>query len=143
MAVVDSLLTGYERNLDEVRGAVDFHHVDIRDFDALWRKAMKGIDVVFHEAAIPSVPQLDQRPGALARRQYQRHIQRSACGAKEAGVRRVIYAWRRRQPMADTLVLPKVETMAGGAEIALYAAQKLMGEYYMSVWASCFGIETD
>src|SRR5580693_9437320 len=61
VAVVDNLLTGYERNLDELRGAVDFHRVDIRDFEAL-RKAMEGADVVFHEAAIPSVPRSIQEP---------------------------------------------------------------------------------
>ncbi len=43
VAVVDSLLTGYERNLDEVRGAVDFHKVDIRDCDAV-RKAIEGVE---------------------------------------------------------------------------------------------------
>src|SRR5258708_3985218 len=55
VVVVDNLLTGHERNLDEVRGCVDLHRVDVRDYDSL-RQAMAGIEVVFHEAAIPSVP---------------------------------------------------------------------------------------
>src|ERR1700691_1843241 len=61
VVVVDNLLTGYERNLDEVRGSFDFHRVDIRDYEAL-RKAMDGIDVVFHDAAIPSVPRSIDEP---------------------------------------------------------------------------------
>ena len=44
-----------ERNLDDVRGRIDFDRVDIRDFEAL-NRAMRDVDVVFHEAAIPSVP---------------------------------------------------------------------------------------
>jgi len=138
VAVVDNLLTGYERNLDEVRGGVDFHRVDIRDFDAV-RKAMEGVEVVFHEAAIPSVPRSIKEPlpshdvninGTF-------NVLRAA---KEAGVRRVVYA-ASSSAYGDTLVLPKVETMLA-APRSPYAAQKLMGEYYMSVWASCFGIET-
>jgi UDP-glucose 4-epimerase len=138
VAVVDSLLTGYERNLDEVRGAVDFHRVDIRDFETL-RKAMEGIDVVFHEAAIPSVPRSIQDPVPS----HDVNINGTfnlLRAAKEAGVRRVIYA-ASSSAYGDTPVLPKVETMLASPK-SPYAAQKLMGEYYMSVWASCFGLET-
>jgi UDP-glucose 4-epimerase len=138
VAVVDSLLTGYERNLDEVRGSVDFHGVDIRDFEAL-RKAMEGIDVVFHEAAIPSVPRSikDPVPSHDVNINGTFNVLRAA---KEAGVRRVIYA-ASSSAYGDTPVLPKVETMLPSPK-SPYAAQKLMGEYYMSVWASCFGLET-
>src|SRR6185437_2973323 len=138
VAVVDSLLTGYERNLDEVRGAVDFHRVDIRDFDAV-RKAMEGIEVVFHEAAIPSVPRSikDPEPSHDVNINGTFNVLRAAQGA---GVRRVIYA-ASSSAYGDTPVLPKVETMLASPK-SPYAAQKLMGEYYMSVWASCFGLET-
>lgn len=138
VAVVDNLLTGHERNLDEVRGAVDFHRVDIRDYDAV-RRAMEGVNVVFHEAAIPSVPRSINEPvpshdvnvnGTF-------NVLRAA---KDAGVRRVVYA-ASSSAYGDTLVLPKVETMQTAPK-SPYAAQKLMGEYYMSVWASCFGLET-
>jgi UDP-glucose 4-epimerase len=138
VAVVDSLLTGYERNLDEVRGTVDFHLVDICDFEAL-RKAMEGIDVVFHEAAIPSVPRSIKEPVPS----HDVNINGTfnvLRAAKEAGVRRVIYA-ASSSAYGDTPVLPKVETMLASPK-SPYAAQKLMGEYYMSVWASCFGLET-
>ncbi len=138
VAVVDNLLTGFEKNLDEVRGAVDFHNVDIRDYDAV-RKAMSGIDIVFHEAAIPSVPRSinDPLPSHDVNVNGTFNVLRAA---KEAGVRRVIYA-ASSSAYGDTLVLPKVETMLAAPK-SPYAAQKLMGEYYMSVWASCFGLET-
>jgi UDP-glucose 4-epimerase len=138
VVVADNLMTGFERNLDEVRGAVDFHRIDIRDYDAL-RRAMEGIDVVFHEAAIPSVPRSINEPipshevnigGTF-------NVLRSA---KDAGVRRVVYA-ASSSAYGDTAVLPKVETMTPSPK-SPYAAQKLLGEHYMSVWASCFGLET-
>jgi UDP-glucose 4-epimerase len=138
VAVVDNLLTGYERNLEEVRGAIDFHRVDIRDFNALG-KTMEGVEVVFHEAAIPSVPRsIDEPvPSHDVNVNGTFNVLRAA---KDAGVRRVIYA-ASSSAYGDTLVMPKVETMLAAPK-SPYAAQKLMGEYYMSVWASCFGLET-
>ncbi len=138
VAVVDNLATGYGRNLDEVKGQVDFYKADIRDFNAV-RDAMTGVDVVFHEAAIPSVPRSIHEPVPS----HDTNINGTfnvLRAAKEAGVRRVIYA-ASSSAYGDTPVLPKVETMATSPK-SPYAAQKLMGEYYMSVWASCFGLET-
>jgi len=141
VVVVDNLLTGHARNLDEVRGAVDFHQVDIRAWDAL-RKTMQGsgaIDTVFHEAAIPSVPRSIHEPVPS----HEVNIDGTfnvLRAAKEAGVRRVIYA-ASSSAYGDTEELPKVETMTPHPK-SPYAAQKLLGEHYMSVWASCFGLET-
>lgn len=138
VAVVDNLLTGHERNLDEVRGSVDFHRVDIRDYDAL-RKAFEGVEVVFHEAAIPSVPRSIHEPVPS----HEVNIDGTfnvLRAAKEAGVRRVIYA-ASSSAYGDSEVLPKVETMRAQPK-SPYAAQKLMGEYYMSCWHSCYGLET-
>ena len=138
VVVVDNLLTGHERNLDEVRGDLDFHRVDIREYDAL-RQAMDGIDVVFHEAAIPSVPRSIHEPVPS----HEVNINGTfnvLRAAKEAGVRRVVYA-ASSSAYGDTEELPKVETMLPRPK-SPYAAQKLMGEHYMSVWTSCFGLET-
>jgi nucleoside-diphosphate-sugar epimerase len=138
VAVVDNLLTGHERNLTEVRGAVDFHRLDIRDYDAL-RQAMEGIEVVFHEAAIPSVPRSINEPVPS----HEVNIGGTfnvLRAAKDAGVRRVIYA-ASSSAYGDTDELPKVENMIPRPK-SPYAAQKLLGEHYMSVWASCFGVET-
>src|SRR5580658_4844550 len=138
VAVVDNLLTGYERNLEGIRGDFDFHRIDIRDYDPL-RQAMEGIDVVFHEAAIPSVPRSIHEPVPS----HEVNINGTfnvLRAAKEAGVRRVVYA-ASSSAYGDTEVLPKVETMSPSPK-SPYAAQKLLGEHYMSVWASCYGLET-
>lgn len=138
VAVVDNLLTGHEKNLNEVRGALDFHQVDIRDFDTL-RKTMDGIEVVFHEAAIPSVPRSIHEPVPS----HEININGTfnvLRAAKEAGVRRVIYA-ASSSAYGDSEVLPKVETMKPLPK-SPYAAQKLMGEYYLSAWHNCYGLET-
>lgn len=138
VTVVDNLLTGHERNLDEVRGNVDFRNVDIRDFDAL-RGAMEGAEIVFHEAAIPSVPRSinDPAPSHEVNVNGTFNVLRAAT---EARVRRVVYA-ASSSAYGDTEVLPKTETMLPQPK-SPYAAQKLLGEYYLSIWTSCFGLET-
>ena len=138
IVVVDNLFSGHLRNLDEVRGAIDFHQVDIRDYQAL-RNAMEGVEIVFHEAAIPSVPRSIDEPVPS----HEVNINGTfnvLQAAKEAGVRRVIYA-ASSSAYGDTVELPKVETMRPRPK-SPYAAQKLLGEHYMSVWASCFELET-
>ena len=138
VTVVDNLLTGHERNLDGVRGPLEFHRTDIRDYDALLR-SMHGTDIVFHEAAIPSVPRSIHEPVPS----HEININGTfnvLRAAKEAGVRRVIYA-ASSSAYGDTEELPKVETMTPHPK-SPYAAQKLLGEHYMSVWADCFALET-
>ena len=55
IAVIDNLLTGYKKNLDGLSREVEFHHFDIRNYDAI-APVIAGADTVFHLAAIPSVP---------------------------------------------------------------------------------------
>jgi UDP-glucose 4-epimerase len=100
---------------------------------------MQGAEFVFHEAAIPSVPRSIDQPVPS----HNTNINGTfnvLSAAQKAGVRRVVYA-ASSSAYGDTEVLPKVETMQPLPK-SPYAAQKLMGEYYMSVWASCFGMET-
>ena len=59
--VIDNLLTGHERNLAEVRSRIKFHQADIRDPAAIG-PLIRGADVVFHLAAIPSVPRSIDEP---------------------------------------------------------------------------------
>ena len=116
----------------------NFISIDIRDYEAL-RSAMTGVEMVFHEAAIPSVPRSIREPVPS----HDVNINGTfnvLRAAQDAGVRRVVYA-ASSSAYGDTPVLPKVETMQTSPK-SPYAAQKLMGEYYMSVWASCFGLET-
>jgi nucleoside-diphosphate-sugar epimerase len=138
VTVIDNLLTGHEKNLAEVRQSVDFHNADICDYDAI-ADAMAGADVVFHEAAIPSVPRSinDPVPSHNVNINGTFNVLRAAVKGK---VRRVVYA-ASSSAYGDTLVLPKVETMLPSPK-SPYALQKLTGEYYLSVFASCYGLET-
>ena len=138
VVVLDNFVTGHRSNLNEVRGPLDLVEADIRNFDAI-TPHFRGIDVVFHEAAIPSVPRSikDPVPSHECNVNGTFNVLRAAA---DAGVRRAVYA-ASSSAYGDTAVLPKVETMTP-CPLSPYAAQKLMGEHYMSVWASCFGIET-
>ena len=138
VAVVDNLLTGHRKNLEEIRTQVELHLVDICNYADV-HEALKGADTVFHLAAIPSVPRSikDPVPSHEVNINGTFNVLRAA---HENGVRRVVYA-ASSSAYGDTDVLPKVETMQARPK-SPYAAQKLMGEYYCSVFSSCFGLET-
>lgn len=138
VCVIDNLLTGYARNLDEVRTRIQFHHADVRDAAAIAPVFQKG-DIVFHLAAIPSVPRSIVEPVAS----HQVNIDGTFNvfhAAAQAGARRIVYA-ASSSAYGDTPTLPKTESMLPQPK-SPYAAQKLMGEYYGSVFHSCFGLET-
>jgi nucleoside-diphosphate-sugar epimerase len=138
VAVIDNLLTGKESNLDAVRDRIEFHRVDICDVAAL-SPVMFGADVVYHLAAIPSVPRSidDPVPSHEVNIDGTFNVFHAASGA---GVRRVIYA-ASSAAYGDSETLPKIETMLPRPK-SPYAVQKLLGEYYASVFHSCFGLET-
>lgn len=138
VTVIDNLLTGHQRNLEEVRQSVDVVRADIRNFDEI-AAAVKGAEVVFHEAAIPSVPRSiqDPVPSHDVNINGTFNVLRAA---KEGGVKRLVYA-ASSSAYGDTLVLPKVESMTPKPK-SPYALQKLTGEYYANLFSTCFGLET-
>jgi UDP-glucose 4-epimerase len=138
VAVIDNLLTGYEKNLAEVRDRIQFHNIDVCNAAAL-APVMQGADTVFHLAAIPSVPRSikDPVPSHEVNINGTFNVLRAASDAK---VRRVVYA-ASSSAYGDTETLPKTETMLPRPK-SPYAVQKLLGEYYASVFHSCFGLET-
>ncbi len=138
VAVIDNLSTGHERNLEEVRGRVDLHPVDIRCYDAI-EPVVRGAEIVFHLAAIPSVPRSIQDPVPSHETNIDGTFQVFRASAA-GGVKRVFYA-ASSSAYGDTEVLPKVETMTPRPK-SPYALQKLVGEYYAAVFAGCFGLET-
>ncbi|HTP87863.1 MAG TPA: SDR family oxidoreductase [Bryobacteraceae bacterium] len=138
VTVIDNLLTGHERNLEGVRGSIDFRKLDIRDYDAI-APLIRGADTVFHLAAIPSVPRSISEPVLSHEVNIDGTFQVLRASA-DGGVRRFVYA-ASSSAYGDTEVLPKSEDMLPQPK-SPYAAQKLMGEYYASVFASCFGVET-
>lgn len=138
VVVIDNLLTGRERNLEEVRERVEFHRADIRDVTAI-APVIRGADVVFHLAAIPSVPRSidDPVPSHEVNIDGTFNVFRAAA---EGGVGRVVYA-ASSSAYGDSESLPKVETMVPRPK-SPYAVQKLLGEYYASAFYTCFGLET-
>jgi UDP-glucose 4-epimerase len=138
IVVLDNVLTGHEENLDEVRSAIDLQRADIRNYGEI-APILKGADVVFHEAAIPSVPRSihDPVPSHEVNIDGTFNVLRAAA---EGGAKRVVYA-ASSSAYGDTEVLPKVETMTPRPK-SPYALQKLVGEYYAQIFASTFGIET-
>jgi UDP-glucose 4-epimerase len=137
VVVIDNLLTGRQENLDEVRPFIEYHAADVCDYAAI-AAILRGADVVFHEAAIPSVPRSIQDPVPSHEVNINGTFQ--VLRAAAAGnVGRVVYA-ASSSAYGDAEVLPKVETMRPQPK-SPYALQKLAGEYYCRVFADCFGLE--
>jgi UDP-glucose 4-epimerase len=138
VGAIDNLLTGNEENLAGVPGSVELHRADIRRFEEI-APIVRGADTVFHLAAIPSVPRsiADPVPSHETNIDGTFNVLR-ACA--EGGVRRVFYA-ASSSAYGDTEVLPKIETMTPRPK-SPYALQKLTGEYYAGIFASCFSLET-
>jgi UDP-glucose 4-epimerase len=138
VSVVDNLATGHPKNLAEVADRIDFHQADIRHFESI-APLFRSIDYVFHLGALPSVPKSILDPVAS----HETNINGTfnvLRAAAEAKVRRLIYA-ASSSAYGDTEVLPKAEDMTPRPK-SPYAVQKLLGEYYASVFPECFGLET-
>jgi nucleoside-diphosphate-sugar epimerase len=136
--IIDNFVTGNRENLEEISGDFDFIEGDLND-DAALAPAIANVDIVFHEAALPSVPRSVDNP----RETHQACVNATfnlLVNAKESGVRRVIYA-ASSSAYGDQPTLPKVETM-NPDPLSPYAAAKLMGEYYCRVFSQVYGLET-
>jgi nucleoside-diphosphate-sugar epimerase len=138
VCVVDNFLTGHESNLSDIRSQIELDQSDISDYPAV-AAALRGADVVFHLAAIPSVPRSIEEP-ELSHRVNIDGTFNVLRASVEAKVQRVVYA-ASSSAYGDSDVLPKVESMPPRPK-SPYAVQKLAGEYYSSVFHSCFGLET-
>ena len=138
VAILDNLVTGFRENLEEIDGDFDFIEGDLND-DAALQKAIEGTEIVFHQAALPSVPRSVEDPAET----HQACVNGTfnlLVKAKDAGVRRVVYA-ASSSAYGDQPTLPKVETMRP-EPLSPYAAAKLMGEYYCGVFNRVYGLET-
>ena len=136
--VLDNLSTGRRGNLDHLADQVEFVEADLGDHDAT-RRAVEGVGVVFHEAAIPSVPRSVEEP----RLNHAANVDGTfnlLMAAREAGVRRVVYA-ASSSAYGETEALPKTEDMLP-SPLSPYAAAKLFGEYYCQVFTRVYGLET-
>lgn len=136
--ILDDLSTGHRENLEEIGGDIEFIQGSVADQDLLL-KAFEDVELVYHEAAIPSVPRSVEAP-------RQTHIA-SVDGtfslllaARERKVRRVVYA-ASSSAYGDQPTLPKSEQMAPDP-LSPYAVAKLVGEYYCKVFTRVYGLET-
>ena len=135
---IDNLSTGKRENLAEVLKHMDFRQADILDLDAA-REACSGVDYVFHEAAIPSVPKSILDPLGSNRANVDGTVN-LLVAARDAKVKRVVYA-ASSSAYGDTPTLPKREDMSPNP-ISPYAVAKLASEHYMISFYRCYGLET-
>lgn len=136
--VVDNLLTGKKSNLADIIDRLEFMEADMGDEDTA-RSAMKNIDVVFHQGALPSVPRSVDDPASTHKHCVDATFT-LLLAARDAGIRRFVYA-SSSSAYGDTPALPKLETMPP-QPLSPYAVGKLVGEYYCSVFYQVFGLET-
>jgi nucleoside-diphosphate-sugar epimerase len=139
--ILDDFSSGRRENVDALRaGAGQLEVLTGTVVDpATVAGAMKGVEVVFHEAAIPSVARSVEDPqgAVLAGVQGTTVVLDEA---RRAGVRRVVFA-ASSAAYGDGPLSPKVETMPP-QPLSPYAVSKLSGEHLMRVFAELYGIET-
>jgi len=138
VVILDNLSTGYEKNIAHIKNDISFIRGDIRDAETV-RTALTGVDCVLHEAALASVPRSIEDP-ALITDVNVRGTLVMLEEARLARVKRFVYA-ASSSAYGDSETLPKVEHMVP-KPLSPYAASKLTGEYYCSVYAHVYGLST-
>jgi nucleoside-diphosphate-sugar epimerase len=136
--VIDNYITGRKSNLAEFKDKIELLMEDLRSFESA-KKAVKDIDFVLHQAALPSVSRSVEAP-----------IESNDCNvtatlnllvaSNDEGIRRFVYA-SSSSAYGDTPKLPKEESMATNP-LSPYAVSKLTGEYYCQVFHRVYGLET-
>jgi UDP-glucose 4-epimerase len=135
---VDNLSTGTNSRLDDVRQSIDFLQGDLAD-EEVSRAAVRGIDCVLHQAAIPSVQRSINNPIGTNKANVTATLNLlESC--RKANVRRFVYA-ASSSAYGDVEVLPKVESMPVNP-LSPYALQKWVGEYYCKLYHRLYRLET-
>jgi nucleoside-diphosphate-sugar epimerase len=138
--VLDNLSTGKCEHLADCKGLpgrLEFVEGDLRSLDDVSR-AVDGVEGVFHQAALRSVPRSVDDPLSSNDVNVTGTLQLlMAC--RQAKVRRVVYA-SSSSAYGDDPTLPKVETLTPHP-VSPYAATKVMGEYYCQIYTKLYGLE--
>jgi UDP-glucose 4-epimerase len=137
VSIIDDLSNGLRENLAAVADRVRFVEGSILEESAL-REAMSGAEVVFHQAAIASVPRSVKEPLLYFRVNAEGTL-RVLEAARAVNVRRVVYA-ASSSVYGDTTELPKVETMQP-LPLSPYASAKFAGEHFLRTYCHCYGLE--
>ena len=136
--VVDDFSSGREENLADARGRFELLRGDFTDPEVAAR-AVEGVELVFHQGAVPSVPRSVAEPVRTNRVNVDGTLAVLEA-ARRAGVRRLVYA-ASSSAYGDTEVLPKVETLPADPR-SPYALQKHVGEVYCRLYHELYGLET-
>jgi len=136
--VLDNFSTGKRENLDGFSKDIELIEGDIRNLDTV-RRAVKDVDYILHQAALPSVARSVKDPLSTNEVNIQGTLN-ILVAARDGGVKRVVYAGS-SSAYGDTEVLPKRENMEP-RPISPYALTKLTGEKYCQMFTSLYGIET-
>ena len=136
--VLDNLSTGRRENLAGFAEEIEFFEGDLTDLP-LVERALQGVEVVFHQAALPSVPLSLARP-LDTHRDCVTGTVHLLDAARRSGVRRVVYA-ASSSAYGDQPYTSLRETDLP-QPLSPYAAAKLAGEYYCQAFYHSFGLET-
>lgn len=137
---LDNFSTGHHHNLNDFKDHPDFTLIDgdICDY-AVCQKAVEGQDLVFHQAALGSVPRSINDPLATNANNITGFLN-MLNATREAGIKRFIYA-ASSSTYGDHKALPKLEDQIG-KPLSPYAVTKYVNELYAGVFSSLYGIET-
>lgn len=136
--VLDNFATSQRDNLSNVLTDIELIEGDVRNLTTV-RNAARSVDVVFHEAALPSVARSVQNP--LESNDVNiAGTMNVLLAARDAGVRRVVYA-ASSAAYGDQPTLPKIESMMPDP-LSPYAVGKLAGEQYLKVFNGLYGLST-
>lgn len=136
--VFDNFSTGKRQNLAGVNGNVEIFEGDLRDF-AQVLEATKGIEIIFHEAALPSVIRSVKAPNTTTEVNIIGTLNLLEA-AKVNNIKKIIYA-SSSSIYGDSLTLPKIEDMVPNP-LSPYAVSKIAGEHFMKVFHHLYNIET-
>lgn len=140
VVIIDNLSTGKEANIAQLtkKGNVEFSRGSITGLSFL-QELFKGVDYVFHQAAIPNVPRSIEDPLASHEANATGTLN-VLIAARDNKVKKVIYA-SSSSVYGDTPTLPKSENMLPNPQ-SPYAVTKLAGEYYCQVFQEVYGLST-
>ena len=136
--VLDNFATGKRENLKELEKDIELLEGDIRSYHIV-RQAVKDIEIILHQAALPSVPRSINDPITTNEVNVMGTLN-ILDAAKDEGVKRIVYA-SSSSVYGDNPELPKREDMLPNP-LSPYAVSKLAGEKYCQVFGKLYGIET-
>ena len=134
---IDNLSTGRLENLEDIRSAIKFENIDLRDAEGV-RTACQGVEFVLHQGAVASVPRSVNDPQGSHDSNVNGTLN-LLIAARDAGVRRIVYA-ASSSAYGDQPTQPKHEEMPP-SPLSPYAVQKLTCEYYLQSFFHSYGLE--